>query len=92
MALLLFEIWEHPGDQAIGMSQVSRAADESRQRAEPDSILRHSFYAESDFEAFKAFNDWCGYGRWMPEPDWTERRFSDAEAAEQLTYLDSRTI
>jgi hypothetical protein len=89
MAELLFEIWE-PRDGGIGLWQVSQQSDEAREKVDPGSLLRHSFYASSDFEAHQRYYDWNGWGTWKPEPDWRERQFTHEEAVQQQAYLESR--
>jgi hypothetical protein len=87
MVSLLFEVWESPEDDSIEMSQVSRRADDLRKQLSPKAILRHAFRASSDFTAYQLYYDWMGWGTWSPEPDWSERHFTDEEAREQELYL-----
>jgi hypothetical protein len=91
MARLLFEIWENEEEATIMLHTVSPQSDHLLRHADPNTVLRHSFYAESDFGASRLYNEWNGWGLWKPEPDWTERFFTDAEEHEQQLYLASRT-
>ncbi len=90
MPFLLFEIWEDPKDHSFQMSPVTERGDDLRKQIAPRSVLRHSFRAKSDFEAYQMHYDWQGWGRWRPEPGWAERRFSGEEAAAQKSYLATR--
>lgn len=76
MPKLLFEIWRDD-DGSHAMSPVRRENDELRQKIAPNSVLVHSYYASTDFEAFRLKNEWQGFAPWMPEPDWEERPFTD---------------
>jgi hypothetical protein len=89
MASLLFEVWENREDNGleIEMSPVSRRNDDLREKITPKAILLHAFRATSDFEALQLRNDLMGWGTWRPEPDWSERHFTDEEAREQELYL-----
>lgn len=89
---LLFEIWENADDASFEISHVTEHADKLRRQVAPRSVLRHSFRAESDFEAYQLNYDWHGWGRWKPEPDWTEQRFTAAEVASQEGYLAVRNV
>jgi hypothetical protein len=90
--LLLFEIWENPEDGSFEMSPATERGDELRRQIAPKSVLRHSFRAESDFEGYQLNYDWHGWGRWNPEPDWTEQKFTAAEVASQERYLAVRNV
>ena len=90
MTLLLFEIWRN-SDGSFSFSPASRDSDEFRSRVEPNAVLVGSFHAASDFEAFQKNNDWHGWGLWKPEAGWSERCFSDTDAAAQEAYLRVRT-
>jgi hypothetical protein len=90
MPRLLFEIWEDPESHAFEMSPVTERGDELRRQIGPRSVLRHSFHAKSDFEAYQTNHNWHGWGQWKPEPDWTERQFTSDEVEEQERYLTIR--
>ncbi len=90
MPLLLFEIWEDPENHSFAMSAVTERGDELRRQVEPNSVLRHSFRARSDFEAYQMNYDWHGWGRWKPQPDWTAKYFAADEVAAQELYLAVR--
>jgi hypothetical protein len=87
---LLFEIWEHPDENAFEMSRVDEEGDALRPKVWSSSILRHSFRATSLFEAFRMEHAWRGYpGRWQA-PDFDDRPFTAEEAADQARYLAVR--
>ena len=87
MASLLFEVWQNPEGSSFMMSPVSQQGDDQREKLDPGFILRHTFRASSDFEAPQTYYDLMGWGTWRPEPDWSERHFTDEEAREQELYL-----
>lgn len=88
MAEILFEIWQ--GDDESEFSQVSQAADELRQTLSPFAVRVHSFYARSDFEAFRIASLLQGHGEWLPPSEIEEHFFSESEAEEQRIYLSKR--
>ena len=88
--MMLFEIWEDSEHHSVGMWPVSEPGDELRRKIEPNSVLRHTFRAKSDFEALQMNYDWHGWGQWKPEPDGIERLFTAEEVAAQDRYLVSR--
>jgi hypothetical protein len=90
MTELLFEIWQ--SEDSSEFAQVSQQGDELRSALIPSAVRVHSFYAESDFEAFQIANDWLGYGEWVPPPEIEEHFFSDSEAEEQRCYLAGRCV
>jgi hypothetical protein len=94
MAALLFEIWEDREDGCVEMSSVSQQHDEMRKLFNPNAVLLHTFRASSDFEAPRIYHEYMRWSPWKPEPNWTERQFTDEQAREQLAYLlvrDART-
>ena len=91
MPHMLFEIWEDPENHSFEMSPVTERGDELRRHTASKSVLRHSFRAQSNFEAYQNNNDWHGWGRWVPEPDWTEQHFTDEDVAAQGRYLAARS-
>jgi hypothetical protein len=84
---LLFEIWENSEDNSFEMSSVTAHGDGLRTKIAPKSVLRHSFRAKSNFEAFQMNHDWHGSGRWTPEPGWPEQPFTAEQVAIQDRYL-----
>jgi len=91
MPYLLFEIWEDPEHNSFEMSPVTERSDELRRQIAPRSVLRHSFRAKSDHQAFQMNHDWHGWGLWRPEPDWMEQEFTADEVAAQPRYLLTRS-
>ena len=87
---LLFEIWEDSERHLFEMSPVTKEFDEQRKTISPNAVLRHSFRAKSNFEAYQANYDWHGWGRWRPEPNWKEQSFGAEEVATQDRYLAIR--
>ena len=83
MPRLLFEIWENPENRSFHMAPVTKRADELRRQTEPRSVVRHSFHAESDFEAYQMNYDWHGWGTWRSESNWTAQQFTADEVAAQ---------
>ena len=79
----LFEIWENPEAHSFEMSLVTERGDELRGKIAPKSVLRHTFRAKSNFEAYQMNYDWHGWERWRPEPEWTEQPFTAEEVAVQ---------
>lgn len=73
------------------MALVCERTDAIIPKTMSNPVRVHSFTATSDFEAFQKNYDWNGWGTWKPEPDWTERFFTDAEAEDQRRYIASRT-
>jgi hypothetical protein len=90
MACLLFEVWQNAEDNSVEMSSVAPRSDDLRRKIAPNSVLRHSFRASSDFKAYQLYYDWNGWGTWKPEPDWSEHTFTEEEAREQERYLRTR--
>jgi hypothetical protein len=90
MPELLFEIWRDEARGQQSMWQVSGQADKVRHVTMPEARLAYSFTAKSDFQAFQKNYDWNGWGLWNPDPEWTERFFTDEEVAEQQSYLLER--
>lgn len=90
MPKLLFEIWEDLESHSYEMSPVTEGGDALRRQMTPNAILRHAFHATSDFEAFQMNHDWHGYGKWKPEQDWVERKFTIEEVEAQNSYLAIR--
>jgi len=90
MALLLFEIWEDPEDKSFEMTAVSARGDVLRAQLSPSARLRHSFKAESDFDALQKRWAWHGCGRWTPPAGCHERFYSEKDAADQARYLAAR--
>lgn len=89
MPYLLFEIWEDREHNHFQMAPVTDR-NKLRKQISPQSVLRHSFRAKSDFEAFQMNHDWHGWGRWKPEPNWTEQHFTADEVSVQQRYLATR--
>jgi hypothetical protein len=89
MAGVLFEIWQ--GEDQSELSQVSQRGDELRPVLMPSAVMVHSFYAESDFQAFQIANEWLGLGEWVPPTETEEYFFSENEAEEQRLYLSKRS-
>jgi hypothetical protein len=89
---LLFEIWENPEDNSFEMSPVTEEGDQLRLQIASESVLRHSFWAKSDFDAYQTNYDWHGWGTWRPEPNWTEQLFTGEQAAIQRLYLATRKV
>ena len=87
---LLFEIWEEPQFNCVGVTMVTRDGDALRASMSPDAVFIHSFTAVSDFDACQKNHDFHGWGRWRPEPDWQERFFTEDERAVQVAYLKDR--
>jgi len=87
VATLLFEIWEDRDNGYVEMSSVSRQHDDLRKSFSPKAVLLHTFRATEDFEALRVYHELMGWDAWKPEPDWTERHFTDDEAREQEAYL-----
>jgi hypothetical protein len=88
--LLLFEIWEDSEAHSFELSRVTERGDELRRKTAPGSVLRHRFHAASDWEAYQMNNDWHGWGRWIPEPEWTQQHFTAEDVAVQERYLAVR--
>jgi len=90
MPHLLFEIWEDPEHHSFEMSMVTEHGDQLRKQIAPASVLRHSFQAQSAFEAYQTKNDWHGFGQWKAEPDWADQYFTEEDVAAQDRYLAVR--
>lgn len=89
---LLFEIWENPEGGSFAMAQVTERGDQLRLTIAPHSVLRHSFRAKSDFQAYQMNYDWHGWGTWRPESDWAEQFFTAEDVAVQDRYLATRKL
>ena len=88
MVELHFEIWEDSA--GIQMGRITREGDALRAAISPGAVLVHSFTAVSNFDAFQKNHDFHGWGRWRPEPQWTEAFFTEDELAVQAAYLRER--
>ena len=42
----------------------------------PDLKLVWTYKAKSYFEAMQAYNDYLGYGKYKPEPDWEDEIYN----------------
>lgn len=88
---VLFEIWENPEDHSFEMSMVTERGDQLRSQIAPRSVLRHSFRAKSDFEAYQMTYDWHGRGEWKDETNGAVRIFTAEEVVVQEQYIAIRS-
>ena len=76
---MIFELW-HSEEES---SYLFFPKDENYERSlnvsmkfSTDLKLVWTYKAKSYFEAMQAYNDYLGYGKYKPEPDWEDEKYN----------------